>query len=132
MAITAFYASLLAGLFVYLSLRVIRGRRDGKVALGDGGKDSLLRRIRVHGNFAEYAPMALVLIALAESLRTNDWIIHALGISLVAARALHAYGVSQPKENFRYRLAGMLATFAVLIASALVCFVGSLWHGTMF
>src|SRR5687768_10774793 len=98
MPITALYAGLLMPLFVVLSVRVILQRRGARVALGDGGDATLLRVMRVHANFAEYVPLTLVLIALAESLRTSGWLLHALGIALVAGRAIHAFGVSQVRE----------------------------------
>ena len=66
MSVTPIYAGLLALLFILLSMRVIGTRRAARVALGDGGIPALLRRQRVHGNFAEYAPLALLLMALAE------------------------------------------------------------------
>ncbi|QCK85175.1 glutathione metabolism protein [Phreatobacter aquaticus] len=132
MPITAFYAALLVPIFLVLSLRVINGRRDGRVALGDGGDPGLLRRMRVHANFAEYVPLALILIGLAESLGIGRWIIHALGITLLAARLLHAYGVSQPKENFRLRVAGMISTIAVISTAALACLLGAVSRGIGF
>jgi len=48
------------------------------------------------------------------------WAVHLLGALLLAGRAVHAYGVSQEKENFRYRIAGMMTTFGVLVGSALL------------
>ncbi|MGI9404501.1 MAG: MAPEG family protein [Hyphomicrobium sp.] len=53
MTITAFYAALLALFFVFLSIRVIGWRRVKKVELGHGDDNQLLRRMRVHANFAE-------------------------------------------------------------------------------
>ncbi len=66
MTITPIYAGLLTLLFVALSVRVIGGRRMAGVGLGDGGNRLLLRKTRAHGNFAEYVPFALILMALAE------------------------------------------------------------------
>ena len=66
MEITALYASLLAPLFILLSVRVIGARRSARVPVGDGGNTVLLRRMRVQANFAEYVPFALLLMALAE------------------------------------------------------------------
>lgn len=129
MPITALYAGLLAPLFIFLAVRVIRARRGAKVAIGDGGDKALLRRMRVHGNFAEYVPLALVLMGLAESLGTNRWLLHASGIALVAARLVHAAGVSQMKGNFALRTAGMAGTFTVLAVLAVACLVMSAQRG---
>jgi uncharacterized membrane protein YecN with MAPEG domain len=121
MPITAFYASLLTPIFIFLAIRVIQARRGARVAIGDGGDKILLRRMRVHANFAEYVPFALLLLALAESLGTNRWLLHGLGVALVAGRVVHAIGVSQAKENLNLRTAGMAGTFTVLAGAALAC-----------
>jgi uncharacterized protein len=121
MPITALYAGLLMPLFVVLSVRVILQRRDARVALGDGGDASLLRVMRVHANFAEYVPLTLVLMALAESLRTSVLLLHAMGIALVAGRAIHAIGVSQVREAFALRVTGVATTLTVMIVAGVAC-----------
>ena len=62
MVVTPLYAALLALWFVVLSLHVIRCRREARVSLGDGGNGRLQRAIRAQANFAEYVPLALVLL----------------------------------------------------------------------
>jgi uncharacterized protein len=64
--IVPFYASLLAAHYIFLSLRVVRMRRSNRVALGDANNLELQRAIRVHANFAEYVPFALLLVAFVE------------------------------------------------------------------
>jgi uncharacterized protein len=119
MPITALYAAVLAVLFVFLSIRIIRVRHHSQVALGDGGNPSLLRAIRVHANFAEYVPFALLLLALVESLHANAWLLHGLGIALCIGRLSHAFGVSQTQENFRFRVFGTTSTFTVILICAM-------------
>ena len=77
MPITAFYAALLAVLFLFLSVRVIGWRRERRVEFGHGEDFELLRRMRVHANFAEYVPFALLLMALAESMAPPNLLLHA-------------------------------------------------------
>jgi uncharacterized protein len=129
MVITAFYAGLLVPLFIILAARVIRERSAAQLALGDGGQPMLLRVIRVHANFAEYVPLALLMMALAESLRTPALLLHGLGLLLLVGRISHAYGVSCPKERLQFRVTGMMATFTVLIAGALICLFQSFRSG---
>lgn len=129
MPITALYASLLAPLFLMLTGRVIRARRAVRVAVGDGGDAVLARRMRVHANFAEYVPLALLLLALAESLGTHAWLLHGLGIALLAGRISHAFGMSQPDENFTFRVAGVMATFWMIGLAAAACLWGVLVRG---
>jgi uncharacterized membrane protein YecN with MAPEG domain len=129
MPITAFYAALLALLFMVLSVRVIGFRRAVRIGLGDGGDTALLRRVRVHANFAEYVPICLLLIGLAESLRAPMVLLHAMGVLLLAARLSHAYGVSRQPETFLFRVAGMVGTLTVLGFAAALCLFAALRSG---
>ena len=61
--ITAIYASLLAIFYIVLSFRVARRRMRFQVGLGTGQNIELERAIRIHGNFGEYIPLALLLLA---------------------------------------------------------------------
>ena len=63
---TAVFASILALMFIKLSLGVIALRRKNKVSLGAGGVDELERAMRAHGNFAEYVPLGLFLMGALE------------------------------------------------------------------
>lgn len=121
MPITALYASLLALVFMVLSVRVIGLRRVVRIGLGDGGNTALLRRVRVHANFAEYVPLCLILIGLAESLRAPPILLHGLGGLLLVARLSHAYGVSRQPETFAWRVAGLAGTLTVLGLAAGIC-----------
>ena len=119
MSITPLYAGIVTLFFVFLSFRVIGGRRAARVALGDGGDRILLRRLRVHGNFAEYVPLAIVLMALAELQGAPAWTLHLTGAVLIAGRLVHAYGVSQEPEQLKLRVTGMALTFTALITGAM-------------
>ncbi len=125
MKITAFYAALLTPIFMFISLRVIRARRGAGAAIGDGGNADLLRRIRVQANFAEYVPLALILLALAESLSTPVWLLHVFGVMLLIGRIVHAFGVSQANEQFAFRVSGVALTMTMLAGAALTCFFRS-------
>lgn len=118
MQVLSFYCCLLAFLFFFLSVRTIRLRRSLKVAVGDAGNVRMLRAMRVHSNFSEYVPFCLILIYLVVQSGAHPFLIHALGSVLVIGRLSHAYGLSQEKENFRFRVTGMLMTFAVLLSCA--------------
>ena len=119
--ITAFYAALLAVLFIYLSLRVVGWRREHRVEFGHGENFELLRRMRVHANFAEYVPFALLLMALAESMVPPDLVVHLAGLLLIVGRLLHAYGTSQSPPIMRYRVYGTVLTFTAIGIAAIAC-----------
>lgn len=126
MAITAFYAALLGLFFVFLSFRVIGWRRLKSVELGHGEDSELLRRMRVHANFAEYVPFTLLLMAIAESMTAPRPLIHVAGLILIAGRLMHAYGLSQTPHILRLRVGGMILTFTALALSAIICLLLSL------
>ncbi len=123
MNIIPLYAALLALLFIYLSAQTIKVRRRVRVAVGDGGNSEMLRAMRVHANFAEYVPFTLVLLGMLELQASPAWVLHALGVLLLVARCSHAYGVSQSEENFRFRVLGMMGTFATMGTAAVLLVV---------
>lgn len=113
------YAALLALLFIALSVRALRLRRKLKIAVGDAGNTHMLRAMRAHANFAEYVPMCLLLLTLVELHGgRNPWVLHGLGLTLLAGRLSHAWGVSQEPENYRFRVYGMVLTFITMAACA--------------
>lgn len=117
--ITPFYAGILTIIYIALSVRVIGARRAAAVGLGDGGNRNVLRATRVHANFAEYVPLALVLMMLAELQSAPVWFLHVMGLALIGGRAIHAYGLGQEPEPMRCRVIGMATTFTVLSTGAL-------------
>lgn len=123
--ITPLYAGLLGLAYLALSGFVVAGRRRFRVSLGTGGNPDLERRIRVHGNFGEYVPLALVLLVMLELNIHSPWILHVVGLLLVVGRVGHVAGVAGAKPNFRARTVGVLCTFAAIaISSALLLFDG--------
>lgn len=118
MNITPVYASILGLLFIMLSLRTIRLRRRYRVALGDNDNAELRRAMRVHANFAEYVPLTLLLVFFVEMDGLPAAWVHALCLALLCGRLLHAWGVSQIRENFRFRVSGMVLTFGTIMAAA--------------
>ena len=128
--ITPYYAAILALLFIILSIRTIKTRREHKVAIGDGGEKSILRASRVHANFSEYVPFTILLIAMLEMQSYSDWMIDGLCIALVAARIAHAYGVSQANENFKFRIFGAATTINIIGISAFLLLAKPFLMGT--
>ncbi|MBB3899900.1 MAPEG family protein [Roseococcus suduntuyensis] len=113
--ITALYAGLLAFVLLWLSIAVIGHRRRSRVSLGTGEDKALLQATRAHANFCEYTPFGLILLALLEAGGTAGWMLHALGLLLLAGRLAHGVGLMHQKGSIRLRQVGMLCTFTVLI-----------------
>ena len=121
MVVTPLYAGILVLWFVVLSLRVIGRRRSAKAGLGDGGDVTLQRAIRAQANFAEYVPLALILMLILEMSRFSIYLIHALGIVLVIGRLLHGYAMGFTL-HFRFgRFWGAAMTIAILVIEAVLC-----------
>jgi uncharacterized membrane protein YecN with MAPEG domain len=118
MHVVLLYAALLAFVFVALSVRTLLMRRKLQIAIGDAGNQSMLRAIRAHSNFAEYVPLSLLLILFVEASGANPLFVHALGASVVAGRMSHAFGVSQIKEQYAFRVLGMALTLGPIILAA--------------
>jgi hypothetical protein len=118
---TMIYAGALGLVLVFLSGRVIGRRRDRQVGIGDGGDAELARRVRAHANFTEYVPLALILMLLIEIAGIGAWLVHGLGVSLVAGRLVHAW--SMTASSITARTVGMSLTLMVVGVAAAVCLV---------
>lgn len=112
--VASFYAAFFALLLLALSIQVIRARVACRVAIGLGEDIRLLRASRAQGNFVEYAPMTLILLALLELAGAGPFQLHALGGLAFAGRVAHAMGISREPENLKLRQVGMALTFTVL------------------
>jgi len=117
--ITSVTAAILAIWLIWLAARVIQMRGSANIMMGDGGNDTFIRRSRAQGNLTEYAPMGLILLALAEIQGANYWLVVICAAALVIGRLLHGYALSFT-EHFNFgRLYGMILTFSVIAVLAL-------------
>ncbi|HEU4592382.1 MAG TPA: MAPEG family protein [Steroidobacteraceae bacterium] len=117
--ITAFLAATYAILMVALSVQTSLRRRALRVSTGDGDDETLRRRIRAHGNFSEYAALALSVLALVELSGAARINVCALASAFLLARLLHAVGmlyVSGPA----LRAAGMILQHAGFVFGAVL------------
>ena len=113
--ITAFYGGMLGITFLYLSILVVMRRRSTKTSLGDGGDHHFLGVIRAHGNFAEYVPLTLILMLVAELNLAHYLLLHFVGGTLLIGRIVHAYGLRHHTGASWQRIYGMLLTFGSLL-----------------
>ena len=114
--ITSIISAVLTIVFVKLSFAVIGLRRKNKVGLGSGGHEDLERAIRAQGNFAEYVPLGIILIACLELNGAPWWLVAIPGVTLIIGRLLHAKGINIPPPDFSKRVLGMKFTFGTLIS----------------
>lgn len=108
-------------LAVALSLNVSLRRLAVRTELGAGGDEMLNRRMRAHGNFSEYAPLALILLGLVEySGAARLWVL-SLALLLLLTRLMHAYGILFAPRGYAKLIAmvtqhGLFALGAVWLA----------------
>ena len=121
--ITGFYLAILALLYVVLGLQVSRLRRGNRVVFGDGDNIRLRSAIRAHGNFAEYVPVIVLLVALLEMAGLPAMRVHLLMGGLLVARLLHPLGMYVGPRSMQfqiYRVGGIVLTWLVLLAAAIM------------
>lgn len=112
MTITLVTAGAAALLNLWLALRTGAVRMKAKVDFGDGGNKALIRRMRAHANFVEYAPFIVILIALIEfATGTSLWLWGA-SVLFVVARIAHPIGMDGLRAA---RAGGIAVTFALLL-----------------
>ena len=119
MFVTPLYAGILTLWFVLLSVRVMNLRRD--TPFGDNNDVGIIRIVRAQANFAEYVPLALLMMGFLEVTRYSIYLLHALGVILVVARVLHGLALSfgwQPRFG---RVAGAGLTVLVSLIEAVLC-----------
>ena len=125
-SIVLLYTGLHALLLIALSWNVVRLRQRHQVGIGTGSVAALERAVRVQANFCEYAPLALLLLALIEfSSNVPAWALHVLGVALLVGRIAHAMGLGRSAGASRARVLGTLATWIVLLVAAVVAIVAS-------
>jgi len=112
-ALTAAGAAAL--LHIWLSIRVSHIRRTQKILHGDGGSPAMLRRMRAHGNYAENAPIFLVLLALLELAGGRPEFLWAATIVFFLSRIFHAFGMDSDKLS-KLRIVGVTGSWLVLLA----------------
>jgi uncharacterized membrane protein YecN with MAPEG domain len=74
---------------------------------------------RVQANFAEYVPLAVVLLVLAELASLPTPALHVAGVTLVASRLLHAWGLSHSPGRSFGRFYGTAGTWLVITGLSL-------------
>ena len=117
--ITGLYAGLLGIVFAVLTFRVGPLRAKLGISMYDGGNKELGLEIRRHGNFTEYVPLALLMMALLESMGTMPIAIHVMGALLVVGRIAHPIGLNWDTVNSGLRAVGAGSSLLVIVVASL-------------
>ena len=114
LTVTAWTAVFLGVLYIWLTLRVVRGRRSGRIVHGDGGDPVFAKKVRGHANAAEQIPLGLILLGLNEAVGPT-WLALLIAASLVVGRYLHGAYFAIHGLPWQLRSAGMLLTVGAQI-----------------
>jgi uncharacterized membrane protein YecN with MAPEG domain len=115
--ITLSTAAAAAVLHIWLAARVVLARRGLAISVGDGGQEAVMRRMRAHANFAENAPIFLILLAALEISGGNPQFLLAVSVTFVMARIAHGLGMDGGSLG-RLRSVGMMAQTAMIVLLA--------------
>jgi uncharacterized membrane protein YecN with MAPEG domain len=118
--VTPLYALPVAAIYLALWFRVSSMRSATGLSFGDGGNPSLLRRIRQHGNCAEWSNFVLMLMLLAEGLGTPAIWLHLSGALLLTGRIAHPFGLVPHNAGHPLRYFGN-GTNLLAALNAMVC-----------
>mgnify|MGYP001550457443 CR=1 FL=1 len=114
---SALYIAIAVFMQFALTMNVVRLRRRHKVAIGDGDYPELQRAIRMHGNFIETVPIALLCLSVYENVVMPPfWTVHALGMMLIISRLMHV--ISLKTRLPLLRVLGMVGTLLAMIIPA--------------
>lgn len=117
--VTAITGVALALLQTFLGFAVGFKRLKYNTGIGDGGHEALARKIRVHGNLTENAPIFLILLTFLELAGTNRLTITIIGTIFVVSRIIHAYALDLTASTANpLRAVGNLGSNLSLIITA--------------
>ncbi|HEY1506368.1 MAG TPA: MAPEG family protein [Stellaceae bacterium] len=117
--VVPFYAAIFTLLYIGLTFRVIALRNSKRVSLGSGGDPALERAIRIHANFIEYVPLALILLTAMEMQRRSLYVLHILCLLLLLGRICHFLALSRENTANPLRGVGVGLTVLVLVSAAI-------------
>lgn len=118
-------ALIVTAIFVLFSIPIaisvgVRRAKTG-ILLLHGDDEVLLRRMRAHGNFVEYVPLALLALAGAELAGTPDWLVVTCGGALILARLVHYFGLRGAADSKgRFIGAGLTSATMFVLSIAIL------------
>ncbi len=125
-AITALYAALQGLVMVGLLIPLGRLRGKTNVSIYDGGNPELAAAIRRHANWTEYVPFALLLLLLLELNGASAGLLHGLGLTLLASRIVHPFGLDPVVMRRPLRAIGAAGTMIVITIAIVALLVETL------
>jgi len=120
--VTAIFAAVTGLLLLVLSAHVVKYRLKYRKGMGVNDDRDFEAAVRAHANLVEYAPLGLIMLAIAELNGVSSQLIYWTGMALVVGRILHAFGMINGRGGQHVaRMIGMVLTwFAILVAALLL------------
>jgi uncharacterized membrane protein YecN with MAPEG domain len=117
--VTLVLAAVAAIVNIWLGLRCGQVRTKEKISHGDGGSVLLARRMRAQLNFAENAPIVLILTLACELSGVPGLWLAICAVLFIVARIAHAIGMDADVGGMP-RMVGVLFTMLITLALAIM------------
>lgn len=124
--VTSMFAALFGIVMLILWVNVTKTRAVAGISIGDGGDVTLHEKIRRHGNFTEWVPMTLILLALAEAQGAGAAWLYAAGALALVGRLIHPFGLRAGRAAHPARIIGNTGNIL-----AMLLLIGSLAQGAL-
>ncbi|MDV3502223.1 MAPEG family protein [Marinobacter sp. M-5] len=119
--VTAVFAAVIGILLLVLSFQVVRFRLKYGKGMGVTDDRDFEAAVRAHGNLVEYAPLGLIMLALAELNGVAGGLVYWTGMALVVGRILHAWGMINGRGGpHKARMAGIVLTWLAILVAAIL------------
>jgi len=119
--LSATYIALTLLLLIGVSFRVSVFRLRHQRGMGTDGNRDFDVAVRTQANLAEYAPLALIGLAVAELNGVPVAWIYWLGLIFIASRILHVWGmISGRGGTHPARFVGIMGTWGMMVATGLL------------
>ncbi|MBW4934772.1 MAPEG family protein [Marinobacter sp. F4206] len=119
--VTGVFAAVIGILLLVLSGQVVRFRLKYKKGMGITDDRDFEAAVRAHANLVEYAPIGLLMLAVAELNGVPSGLIYWSGMMLVVGRILHAWGMINGRGGTHWaRMLGIVLTWLAILVTAIL------------
>lgn len=123
--VTTMTVGILGVLAVLLSINVIRHRGRSQISLDPTPDPGLHVAVRIFGNFTEYVPIALIVLAVAEINKTGTTILWVISGLIVVGRLIHIFGLKVDKPLTIARVVGILFSWVSIGLGSVMCLIAA-------
>ncbi|MCK2148327.1 MULTISPECIES: MAPEG family protein [Marinobacter] len=119
--VTGVFAAVIGILLLVLSVQVVKFRLKFKKGIGVTEDRDFQAAVRAHGNLVEYAPIALIMLGIAELNGVATGLVYWTGMVLVVGRILHAWGMLNGRGGTHWaRFLGIIMTWLAILFTAVL------------